>query len=179
MSIVTKKGDQGFTSLMYNRRVPKTDPRVEAYGTIDELNAMLGLARATAHHALSARLLSMQKDLVIVMGELATMPEDLERYVKDGHKRVTPDLTHRLDALIADVEPQCGPGRDWAMPGSTLNSAALDTARTVARRAERRVCALHQADALHNPEIIVFLNRLSDALWLLARYVEHGAKNVQ
>jgi cob(I)alamin adenosyltransferase len=179
MSIVTKKGDQGFTTLMYNRRVSKTDPRVEAYGTVDELNALLGLARATGHPALAARLLVIQKDLVVLMGELATAPEDLPRYVKDGYKLVTPDLTHRLDALVADVEPQCGAAHDWAMPGSTLNSAALDTARTVTRRAERRACELQEAGALHNPEIIVYLNRLSDALWLLARYVEHAAKNVQ
>ena len=94
MSIVTKTGDSGATGLMYNRRVSKCDPRVEAYGTVDELNAALGMARATAaHEFIRTNLLWIQQDLVTVMGELATGCDDLERYAKEGYPVVTPVLT--------------------------------------------------------------------------------------
>lgn len=173
MSIATKTGDLGTTGLMYNRRVSKCHPLVEAYGSVDELNAALGLARTTAEHDfVSKNLLLTQKDLVILMGELATLPEDRERYVKDGYSLVTPELTARLDELVKSVEGQNVSFKGWATPGATLNSAALDVARTICRRAERRVFALQESGQLQNAEIIVYLNRLSDALWLLARWVE-------
>ena len=98
MSIVTKTGDDGTTGLMFNRRVPKTHPRVEAYGAVDELNAAVGLARASAEtDFIRENLLAIQKDLVAVMGELATLPEDLPRYVKDGYALVTPAMA-RVEA---------------------------------------------------------------------------------
>lgn len=173
MSVVTKTGDGGQTGLMYNRRVPKSHPRVEAYGSVDELNAALGLARATATHPfLGEVLLGIQKDLIIVMGELATLPEDLERYTKDGYPRVTPELTTRLDQWVKEIEAQQISFHGWATPGANLNAAALDLARTVCRRAERRVSDLAESGQLQNPEILVFLNRLSDLLWLLARWNE-------
>jgi len=173
MSIVTKTGDQGETSLMYNRRVSKCHPRVEAYGDIDELNAAIGVARASAAAGfVHNHLLSIQKDLVVVMGELATALEDLPRYFKDGFSRVTPDLTARLDALVRTIEAESISFRGWATPGSGVAAASLDLARTVCRRAERRVCALQQSNQLENPEIIIYLNRLSDLLWLLARWTE-------
>ena len=173
MSIVTKTGDKGTTALMYGRRVPKSHPRVEAYGTVDELNAALGLARASAtHDFLRTNLLVIQQDLVTLMGELATGVEDLPRYIKDGYSLVTPAMTHKLDAVVKEIEAQSITFKGWATPGATLNSAALDVARTVCRRAERRVCALQEADQLHNSEIIIYLNRLADLLWLMARWVE-------
>ena len=173
MSIVTKTGDQGTTALMYGRRVPKNHPRVEAYGAVDELNAALGLARAAAHgDFLQAALLAIQKDKVILMGELATAVEDLPRYVKDGYTLVTAAMTAKLDALAIDLEAQGLKFSGWATPGRNTSSAALDVARTVCRRAERRVCDLQDAGQLQNAEIIVYLNRLSDVLWLLARWVE-------
>src|SRR5216117_4269761 len=107
MSIVTKTGDNGTTGLMYNQRVSKCDPRVAAYGTIDELNAGLGLARATAEHDfIRDNLLAIQKDLVTLMGELATGIEDLPRYVKDGYSLVTAELTVRLEKLVSEIEAQ-------------------------------------------------------------------------
>jgi cob(I)alamin adenosyltransferase len=173
MSIVTRTGDQGSTGLMYNRRVSKSHPRVEAYGCVDELNAALGLARATgAHDFVRDNLFIIQKDLVILMGELATAVEDLPRYVKDGFSLVTGDLTAKLDKLVVEVESQNVTFKDWATPGATTHAAALDVARTVCRRAERRVCALQESDQLHNAEIIIYLNRLADLLWLFARWVE-------
>ena len=173
MSIATKTGDTGSTGLMYNRRVSKCHPRVEAYGAVDELNTAMGLARATAQHDFVARnLLAIQKDLVIVMGELATQIEDLPRYAKDGFTMASRDLTGKLDQLVAEIEAQKVSFQGWATPGANLNSAALDLARTACRRAERRVCALQESNQLQNPEIIIYLNRLSDTLWLLARWVE-------
>lgn len=162
--------------MMYNRRVAKSHPRVEAYGSVDELNAALGLARAQAGDPwLPVRLLAIQQDLVILMGELATAPGDLERYLKDGFRVVTPELTARLDGLVMEVEAQKISYQGWATPGGTLLSAALDVARTTCRRAERRVHALGDAGENPNPEILIFLNRLSDLLWLLARWVETKA----
>jgi len=174
MSIATKTGDDGTTGLMYNRRVSKCHPRVEAYGAVDELNAALGLARASAPEGfLADRLIGIQKDLVTVMGELATQPEDLPRYAKDGFTLVTPELTAKVDQIVKEIEAQNVSFRGWATPGANMISAALDLARTTCRRAERRVCALQESGQLHNHEIIVFLNRLSDALWLLARRAEN------
>lgn len=173
MSIVTKTGDTGTTGLMYNRRVEKHHPRVEAYGCVDELNAAVGLARSlTADAVLQKRLIATQKDLVILMGELATGAADRERYVKDGFSLVTPAMTDYLDAIAKDLEARQPSFHGWATPGRTPSAAALDVARTVCRRAERRACALQDTDDLRNPEIIVYLNRLADVLWLMARWVE-------
>lgn len=172
MSIVTKTGDNGTTALMYGRRVPKHHPRVEAYGAVDELNAALGLARATAELPLvRENLLRIQNELVLLMGELATAPEDLPRYLKDGFVQLAADKTAKLEELIHQIEPKI-PLKDWAMPGETLHGAALDSARVVCRRAERRACALQDTGELGNGEIIVYLNRLGDLLWLVARFVE-------
>lgn len=173
MSIATKTGDDGTTGLMYGRRVPKNHPRVEAYGTVDELNAALGLARATAEQAfVRDHLLAIQKDLVVLMGELAVANEDRERYVNGGFALVTPPMTAKLDALVREIESQNISFKGWATPGATIHSAALDVARTVCRRSERRVYDLHAAGDFKNEEVLVFLNRLSDLLWLLARWTE-------
>ncbi len=173
MSIATKTGDQGTTGLMYNRRVSKSHPRVEAYGCVDELNAAIGLARSTASHDfVRENLLNIQKDLVVLMGELATAVDDLPRFVKDGFSLVKPEMTVKLDKLVQEIEVQKVAMHGWATPGANLNSAALDVARTVCRRAERRVCQLQEASQLHNAEIIIYLNRLADLLWLFARWVE-------
>jgi cob(I)alamin adenosyltransferase len=196
MSIATKTGDGGTTGLMYNRRVSKCHPRVEAYGAVDELNTALGLARAAAPPAgnvvslsryrakhgvahanarpsnLAMQLIAIQKELVTLMGELATQPEDLPRYVKDGYSVVTGEMTARLDDIVAEIESQKISFKGWATPGANLSAATLDVARTACRRAERRVCALQEAGQLQNAEIIIYLNRLSDALWLMARLAE-------
>lgn len=177
MSIVTKTGDDGTTSLMYGRRLPKSHPRVEAYGAVDELNATLGLARAAAQQDFIRQNLALvQTDLIVLMGELATSPADLERYVKDGFSVVRAELTARLEEVVKLVEAQRVIPRYWVMPGANLSAATLDMARTVCRRAERRVCALPQEKAAVNPEILVYLNRLSDLLWLLARWADALAR---
>jgi cob(I)alamin adenosyltransferase len=173
MSIVTKTGDSGTTGLMYNRRVPKSHPRLDACGVVDELNAALGLVRATAPNiSIGEPVLAIQKDLVGLMGELATLPEDISRYLQDGYAVLGSEAVARLDTLVGAVEARRSIDGDWAMPGGNLPSAALDMARTVCRRAERRVCALRESGDLQNAEIVVYLNRLSDLLWLWARAAE-------
>ncbi len=173
MSIVTKTGDHGTTGLMYGRRVSKNHPRVEAYGVIDELNSALGMARASAQDGyVRDTLLAVQKDMVILMGELATSVEDLPRYVKDGFELVTAPMTIKLDAAATEMEAKNLKFTGWATPGQNVSAATLDMARTICRRGERRVCALQESGQLQNAEIIVYLNRLSDVLWLLARWVE-------
>jgi cob(I)alamin adenosyltransferase len=175
MSIATKTGDAGETALMYGRRVPKTDARVDAYGCVDELNAALGLARVTASHPfLTEQIYAAQKELIIVMGELATSPEDLDRYLKDGFQLTASAMVDRLTAVVDDLEKnKLGHFKGWAVPGNSLNGAALDLARTVCRRAERRVATLMTDAEKFNVEILRYLNRLSDLCWLLARYAEH------
>ena len=174
MSIATKTGDAGETSLMYGRRVPKTDPRVDACGCVDELNAALGMVRATADaSAMADQILAIQKELVIVMGEMATASEDLTRYQKDGFQLITADMVDRLTSAIDELErDKTLYGQGWAMPGNTPLAAALDFARTVCRRAERTVAGLGTNS---NPEILRYLNRLSDLCWLLARRAEQQA----
>ena len=173
MSIVTKTGDSGTTGLMYGRRVPKNHPRVEACGAIDELNAALGVARATAEHDfVGNNLFWIQKSLVDLMGEVGVVTEDLPRYARDGYLLVTPEMTAKLEKLVKEIEAQNISFKGWATPGATKDSAVLDMARTVCRRAERRVCDLKKSGELKNGEIIIYLNRLSDLLWLFARWTE-------
>ena len=180
MSIVTKTGDKGETSLMYGRRVPKSDPRVDAYGCVDELTAALGLARSISiEKFLSEEILAAQKDLIVVMGELATTPQDRERYVKDGFHLSTAAMVDRITTVIVDLEKvKSLYPKDWVIPGGTSVSAALDFARATCRRAERHIAAFMADDKDFNPEILRYLNRLSDFLWVLARYAEwtSGAK---
>ncbi len=173
MSIVTKTGDDGTTGLMYGRRLPKTHPRIEAGGAVDELNAALGVARAAGtNDFVRGNLLAIQNDLIVLMGEVGVATEDLPRYVKDGYSTVTPVMTAKLDSLVGEIEGRKVSFKGWATPGATTEAAALDMARTICRRAERRVCGLAETGGLKNPEIIVFLNRLGDLLWLFARWVE-------
>ena len=177
MSITTKTGDRGTTGLMYGRRVMKSHLRIEACGAVDELNAALGLARSLSSPGwVNDNLLSIQKDLITLMGELAVAPEDLERYVKDGYTLVTQAMTARLEGQVQQLESAGVTSAGWVMPGANPLSAGLDVARTVCRRAERRVCALQEAGQLRNVEVIVYLNRLSDLLWLLARQTEREVR---
>ncbi len=160
---------------MYGRRVPKSDPRVDAYGCVDELNSALGVVRVTANDQFIAdEVLAIQKDLILVMGELATAAEDLPRYQKDGYKLTSSAMVDRLTALIDDLEKnKLLHYKGWAIPGSTHLSAVLDVARTTCRRGERRVAMLaERSEQAVNPEILRYLNRLSDLCWLLARYAE-------
>jgi cob(I)alamin adenosyltransferase len=178
VSIVTKTGDKGETSLMYGRRVSKADPRVDAYGCVDELTAALGLARSLSNEKfLSDEILAVQKDLIVVMGELATMPQDRERYVKDGFHLTTAAMVDRIAAVIVDLEKDKSLyPKDWVIPGGTAVSAALDFARATCRRAERNIATFMTDGKDFNREILRYLNRLSDLLWVLARYAERTSR---
>jgi len=177
MSIATKTGDDGTTALMFGRRVSKTDPRIAACGACDELNAALGMARAFSTHALVAgHLFELQNELVILMGELAVLEADRERYLEKGFRLVEPEMVERLTARIEHLEKHHKISfKHWATPGASKESALLDVARTVCRRAERKVVALREAGAHVNSETIRYLNRLSDLCWLYARFVETEA----
>lgn len=158
---------------MYGRRVPKSHRQLEACGAVDELNAALGLARALAgHRFVQETVVATQKELVGLMGELATPREEIERYVRDGFPGYQPAMLQRLDALVAQLEAEGVSFKGWATPGACPGAAAMDVARTVCRRAERRICEVHQAGELPRPELLVYFNRLSDVLWLLARWIE-------
>ena len=172
MSIVTKSGDQGTTGLMYNRRVSKCHPRVEAYGAVDELNAAIGLARAGAEDEfVRESLAAIQKDLVRLMGELATAVEDLPRYVKDGHEPVASGMTNRLESWLGKSRrPRSPPGAgrprcERGFGGARCGAHRLPPGGKARLRAQ-------DAGQLQNTEIVVYLNRLSDLLWLFARWVE-------
>jgi cob(I)alamin adenosyltransferase len=173
MSIVTKTGDTGTTKLMYGERISKAELQVEAYGTIDELNSFLGLARSLCDIAeISTVLERLQREMFILGAELATPVEKLEKL----KVRVTPELTATMDAEVAEIEAMPGVLGDWALPGATQAGAALDVARSVARRAERCAVRLSNAGEVPNTEVLRYLNRLSDLLWLLGRLSEiaHG-----
>ena len=178
MSIVTKTGDKGETSLMYGRRLSKADPRVDAYGCIDELTAALGLARSISiGKFLSDEIFAAQKDLIVIMGEVATAQDDRERYVKDGFQLTTAEMVDRITAVIFNLEKdKLLYPKDWVIPGATELSAALDFARTTCRRAERSIAAFSTSEKDLNPEILRYLNRLSDLCWVLARYAEKQSR---
>jgi cob(I)alamin adenosyltransferase len=177
MSIATKTGDDGTTALMYGRRLSKNDPRVWAYGTVDELNTALGWVRATvADPFITEPVLAIQKELVALMGELALRPEDRERYEKGGYPLIEMAMADRLTAVIDDLEKNHAIRYEgWATPGGTPGSAALDLARTTCRRAERYVVGLGELGEPVKPAILVYLNRLSDLCWLWARWMETRA----
>ena len=174
MSIATKTGDRGETGLMYGRRVTKTHPRIRANGAVDELNAALGTVRVAVGDAfITDAVFAMQKELVVLMGELAVVPEDRERYLASGQRFVDEAMVERLGAIVVDLEKNHRISyQGWATPGATAGSAALDVARTVCRRAEREVVALGESGVEVNGEIVRYLNRLSDLCWLWARWIE-------
>lgn len=175
MSIATRKGDDGTTSLMYNRRVSKGEPRIEMLGFVDELNAALGQVRCqSAALRIAGKIESVQEQLVGLMGELATDGGDRERYQKDGFRLVSGEFVAPIDTLVKELENRMSSFQGWSYPGDNPVSASLDVARCICRKAERQVCRLIESGSEPNREIQRYLNRLSDALWLLARYVELG-----
>jgi len=171
MSIATRRGDGGETGLAGGARVSKADARVEAYGTIDELVSVLGFARSICGLEEVAVLSEqLQRELFTVGGALAA--------ADPGHPDAPRVDAARVDALGAEVERlEAIPGMlgDWALPGGHPGAAAFDVARTVCRRAERRVVALRESGVEVAGNVIAYLNRLSDLLWLLGRRLEKEA----
>jgi len=169
VSITTRQGDGGRTRLPGGMWTSKTDPRMEALGTVDELVSVLGLARAAlAGTPTASELLGVQKTLFLIGAECAYGPE--RAATLPG--RLGPAQCEEMDHWAAALESRAAAPNDFVLPGETLPGAFLDLARTVARRCERRLVALHEQGLLHNPDVLRWINRLSDALWLLGRIAE-------
>ena len=175
MSIVTRHGDGGETSLLYGGRVPKDDRHTEAYGALDEAISALGLARAlSTDEARSQRLLELQRELFTVGAELATA--SAERAKLERHfATVSTTMVEALDAEVARLEESVELPRGFVIPGGDPVAAAIDLARAMVRRAERRTVSLDRAGELGNPEVLRYLNRCSDLLFMLARDAEGSA----
>jgi cob(I)alamin adenosyltransferase len=174
MKIYTKTGDEGETSLFGGRRVSKSDARVDAYGHVDELNAALGVAAAATPEAFERDLLaSVQQDLFAIGGRLASPEPD--RVAKALEKAVVPhERIEALEQAIDRMEGELTPLRQFILPGGTPKAASLHVARTVCRRAERSVVALARVASVPR-EILMYLNRLSDLLFVMARLANHRA----
>lgn len=172
-SIATRTGDDGTTGLLYGQRVPKHHPQIEAVGALDELNAALGLAKASRPpRGDAADLEPIQRDLVALMGEVACAEEDVARFMASKFARLGEADLARLDAAVAAIEARSPDFSGWATPGATPHAAALDLARTAARRAERRMTGLASHGRKLRPLLLQYVNRVSDLLWLLARVAE-------
>jgi cob(I)alamin adenosyltransferase len=168
MSIATKRGDGGQTGLAGGIRVSKTHPRVECYGTIDELISQMGFARSICQDAeIAERIKTIQRELYKVGSAIATPPES-----KKTPPEITPAMVDALEAEVHRIEAEPGVLADWSLPGGSPDSAALDVARTVCRRAERLATSLMEAGVITNPSILAYINRLSDLLWLFGRLIE-------
>jgi cob(I)alamin adenosyltransferase len=185
-AIATRRGDDGTTGLLFGgERVFKDGARTEAYGAIDEATAALGVARAEANlkaedgtlprtiAALPELILRLQRELFVVGAELATNPDAVDRQ-KPGETRVTAEMVAGLDALLAEAEAAVEMPREFVVPGETRLSAALELARTITRRAERRAVSIRRAEPVADDQLVPYLNRLADLLWILARAAEQG-----
>ncbi|MFN0090099.1 MAG: cob(I)yrinic acid a,c-diamide adenosyltransferase [Acidimicrobiales bacterium] len=172
MKIYTRTGDDGETSLFYGGRVRKDSPLPEAYGAVDEAQACFGLARAQCQRGseLDALLVRLEHDLYVLMAELATLPENRHK-LKPGVTLVTQEMVDALEGMIDEATARFEAPTGFVIPGQNPTAAALDLARTVVRRAERETlrAGLDPASLA-----VVYLNRLSDLAWTLARWQEDG-----
>lgn len=171
MLALTGQGDDGTTGLLGGGRRPKDDARIEAYGTVDEASSALGLAKALTSDARVREVCEeLQRGLYTLGAELSTNPDQSKSFADVTAKDVA-----RLEALVAELEAEVPMPEGFVLPGSTPASGALDVARTVTRRAERRCVTLERLGGIGNPEVRRWLNRLSLLLFVLARYEEGRA----
>ncbi len=176
MRIYTKTGDDGTTGLLYGSRVSKADPATEAYGSVDEAVAALGLARALARDPdARALILRLQRELFVVGADLATNPDERHK-LKAGVSFVSAEMVSHLEGLIDRTVQEHPLPQEFIVPGANLVSAALDVARTAVRRAERRSVELRDSGTV-NSEVLHYLNRLSDLLFVLARWQAGGPED--
>ena len=169
MKIYTKGGDDGTTGLLYGGRVSKADPATDAYGATDEAVAAMGLARALLGDVpLAQRILSLQKELFVVGADLATNPSERSK-LEPGVSLVTASMVEGLETLIDELVDANPLPTEFIVPGANPASAALDVARATIRRAERRTVELQGSGAEVNPEVLRYLNRIADLLFVLAR----------
>ncbi len=185
-AVATGRGDDGSTGLLYGGpRISKDDARTEAYGTIDEAVAALGLARARLglkeeYGVLSPGLrplrdlvLRFQRELFVAAAELATNPDAWDR-LEDGRTRVSADMVRGVEDVLSELESRVEMPKEFVVPGETPTSAALELGRTILRRAERRAVSLGRDGLLPGPYLLPYLNRLADLLWVLARAAEQA-----
>jgi cob(I)alamin adenosyltransferase len=186
MRIYTRKGDTGTTGLLFGGdRVSKADPRTDAYGTTDEAVSALGLARASIGSAtdrtesrLAQLVLRLQRELFVVGAELATHLDRRER-LTDGVSRVTAGMVAALETEIDELETLVEQPKEFVIPGESMTGAALDLARTTVRRAERRCVALAADGGLPDSQVVPYLNRLADLLFVMARAADGGFRPVR
>ncbi len=171
MKIYTRKGDDGTTGMFYGGRVPKDAAGPEAYGTVDETVSALGAARVLADGTTAERVLACQRDLFVAGAELATAPENRSK-LEDGVSRMTAGMVARLEGWIDEVVEARGLPTEFVVPGGTPLAAALDVARTVCRRAERRSVTYAREAGSEDSHVVPYLNRLADYLYVLARAAE-------
>jgi len=169
MPIYTKFGDKGKTSLLGGATVPKDDPRVEAYGSVDELNAVLGVAISfTDIERISKSLSAVQKDLFVIGAELATKGAR-------PRKTIPPARIRGLEEEIDALEKELPPLHSFIIPGGSRNASLLHLARTISRRSERAIISLSHKEKI-NPAIITYMNRVGDLLFIQARYTNYKKK---
>lgn len=177
VKIYTRKGDDGTTGLWYGGRVSKSDPRPEAYGSVDEAASALGVARVAAKAEQAQELyddiLRMQNELFIAGAELATAPEAAER-LQPGVSKVTAEMVGYLETVIDRYMERVDLPPKFVIPGGTELSARLDVARTAVRRAERRVSAMRDDGQLPDDTVLRYLNRASDAVYAMARFADES-----
>lgn len=167
--VTTGTGDTGYTGLIGEQRVPKYDPRPDTFGTVDEATSALGLARAmTQDPRIKKVIYDIQNELYLLMAELATPPEN---YEKLGF-RMTVEHVRRLEQVEESLKQEVEIPNKFIVPGDTPDGAALDLARTIIRRAERMAVKLLHDGVIANGEVVRYLNRLSDLIFILARYIE-------
>lgn len=169
MKIYTRRGDKGTTGLFFGGRVAKTSAPIEVNGAVDEAQAALGWARSLseASSRVNDLLTSLERDLWVLMAEVATLEENRHKLV-DGATRVTSAMVERLEDVIDDLSGDIEMPEEFVVPGESQLSAALDVARTVIRRAERQAVRYPIDDSF----VVAYLNRLSDLVWTMARWVE-------
>lgn len=173
MRIYTRKGDDGTTGLLYGGRVSKDSPRIEVNGAVDEAQAALGMARAEAEpdSELDHLLVGLERDLYVLMAEVATAPERRDRLVA-GASLVTPEMVAGLEGWIDELTDRFDMPTEFVVPGDNRRAAALDLARTVVRRAERAWVASLGSTTDDRSQVGAYLNRLSDLVWTMARWQE-------
>jgi cob(I)alamin adenosyltransferase len=170
--IYTKKGDDGTTGLLYGGRVPKDDARTDVYGTLDEAVSCLGLARGGGlGERVQKIVVRLQREMFVVGAQLATSADNQAK-LQEGVSKVTPEMAARAEADIDALVAEHPLPNEFVLPGETLASAGLDLARSTIRRAERRAVAMDRAGQVPDPEILRYLNRVSDLLFVLARFEE-------
>jgi cob(I)alamin adenosyltransferase len=170
--VTTRTGDQGYTGLIGKERVPKWDPRPDTFGTLDEATSALGVARAVAtNERVRETILTRQRELYLLMAELALSPEAYA----DSELKITAEHVAGLERATEALKQDVAIGNVFVIPGETLPSAALDLARAIVRRGERLAARLYHDGVIANAEVLRYLNRLSDLLFVLARYEEAQA----